>query len=43
MDGDKQIQMTSIRYNFEKPSWSSLSEGLRKGEYRYIVDMDAHL
>ena len=43
MDGDRQIRMGSAKYKFEHPAFSVAEEGLKKGEYRFIVDMDAHL
>ena len=43
MDVNKNIKTGSPRFTFSCPEYSSLEQGLKQGEYRYIVDMDAHL
>lgn len=43
MDNEKLIRLGSAKFNFSAPEFNSLEEGLKKGEYRFIVDMDAHL
>ncbi len=35
--------MGSAKFNFTAPAFNSLEGGLREGDYRFIVDMDAHL
>ena len=42
MDSEKNIKMNSPRFTFSSPSFESLEGGLAKGEYRFLVDMDAH-
>lgn len=29
-------------YNLSYPPWNQLEEGLRRGDYRFVVDFDAH-
>jgi len=43
MDSEKNIKMNSPKFTFSCPSFESVSGGLAKGEYRFLVDMDAHL
>jgi hypothetical protein len=43
MDAEKQIKTGSPKFTFDCPELSSLEEGLCSGEYRFLVDMDAHL
>ena len=43
MDVNKNIKTGSPKFTFVCPDLSSLDDGLKKGEYKYIVDMDAHL
>ena len=43
MDVNKNIKTGSPKFTFVCPEFASLDDGLKKGEYRYIVDMDAHL
>ena len=43
MDSEKQLKLGSPKFTFTYPDFNSLDEGLKKGEYRFLVDMDAHL
>lgn len=40
---EKEVKFLSPRFNFIVPEWSVAEEGLRKGDYRFLVDFDAHL
>lgn len=42
MDSEKNIKMNSPKFTFACPGWESVQSGLEKGEYRFLVDMDAH-
>jgi hypothetical protein len=41
-DNEKELKFASPKFNFIVPSWEVAAEGLRKGEYRFLVDFDAH-
>lgn len=43
VDNEKLIRLGSAKFAFAAPEFSSLEQGLKGGEYRYIIDMDAHL
>jgi hypothetical protein len=43
VDGEQKVRLGAARFNFKQPEWSVVEAGLRKGDYRFIVDMDAHL
>ena len=42
MDADKNIRTGSPKFTFECPEFNTVKEGLKKGEYRLLVDFDAH-
>jgi hypothetical protein len=43
VDCDRKVQLASAKFNFIHPEWETLSPGLKRGDYRLLVDMDAHL
>ena len=42
MNSEKQIKCSSRGFNFSLPRWETVEDGLKNGDYRFIVDFDAH-
>ncbi len=42
VNGDKEVKLGSPKFNYLAPQWRAVSEGLRRGDYRLLVDFDAH-
>ena len=42
MNVEKEVKLGSARFNFQTPQWPTAARGLQNGEYRFLVDFDAH-